>query len=108
MTSHFSVSQILGNSASSACRVRSSSRRTDVCESSIARDLRARLTMSRAEVRVAVDALGGITATAREVGCSLKSICRYVNGERAVPPVLAIELRRRTAPTHECEEAAAE
>jgi hypothetical protein len=69
---------------------------------------RTEVTMSREEVRAAVGALGSISAAAREVGCSPMAMGRYFSGERAVPPALAIELRRLTAPTNHSEEAAAQ
>jgi hypothetical protein len=46
---------------------------------------RARGALDRASFRQMIDALGGVRAAARTLGCALSTLVHYLNGERAVP-----------------------
>ncbi len=48
-----------------------------------------RASLTTAQVRAAIESLGGATATAQALGCTKRSILRYQSGERAMPPEVA-------------------
>ncbi|MCP4674205.1 MAG: hypothetical protein GY854_01530 [Deltaproteobacteria bacterium] len=50
--------------------------------------------MSKEEFQKIVDALGGVRATSRVLGCSHTSIRRFVSGERAVPKAITEQLSK--------------
>jgi hypothetical protein len=60
--------------------------------------VRPALPLTPEEVRAAVASLGGPAATSRTIGCTARSLFRYLSGERAVPDDLALLLRLAIRP----------